>query len=445
MSSSYRDTDLSGVILGSYRIVSEISTGGMGTVYRAQHTLLDRAAAIKLLRPQLTANNELVERFFREARAASAIQHPGIIEVFDFGFADGRAYLVMEFLEGQPLGERLLARGGRLGEIEAAQIGRGIASALTAAHAKGIIHRDLKPDNVFLVRDPDLPSGERPKLLDFGIAKLADGGSSQTQTGALIGTPLYMAPEQARAAATIDARADLYSLGCILYELLVGEPPFVATGAGEIIAMHMFTPPQPPSQRVFVSGELEAIVMRLLDKDPRARFQSAGEVSEALAAIGGFASSGHRISPQLVSGQRTPLPSPTHVRKRSTRAFIAAAAVAVVAAVVTIVLATRTDNEPTTPATVAEPPRVPPPRVVTPPVEPPRVVTPPPTEPVVVEDKKPPDVHVVHKELPVDAGAGRTAPVHASETKIRTESGSPLETDVGDIKKNHKPLDKPAP
>jgi serine/threonine protein kinase len=445
MSSSYRDTDLSGAILGSYRIVSEISTGGMGTVYRAQHTLLDRTAAIKLLRPQLTANGELVERFFREARAASAIQHPGIIEVFDFGFADGRSYLVMEFLEGQPLGERLRTRGGRLGEIEAAQIGRGIASALTAAHAKGIIHRDLKPDNVFLVRDPDLPSGERPKLLDFGIAKLADGGSSQTQTGALIGTPLYMAPEQARAAATIDARADLYSLGCILYELLVGEPPFVATGAGEIIAMHMFTPPQPPSQRVFVSGELDAIVMRLLDKDPRARFQSAGEVSEALAAIGGFASSGRRLPPQ-VTAQRPPIveTSPTQVRKRSTRAFIAAAAVAVVAAVVTIVLVTRIDDEPTTPANVAQPPRVPPPRVVTPPVEPPRVATPPPSEPVVV-DKKPPDVHVVHKELPVDAGAGRTAPVHASETKIHTETGSPVETDVGEIKKNHKPLDTPAP
>src|SRR5262245_42276380 len=302
------DTELSGVVLGGYRIVSEISTGGMGTVYRAQHTLLDRPAAVKLLRSELTANAELVQRFFTEARAASAIHHPGIIEVFDFGYAtDGRAYLIMELLEGQPLGDRLQARGGRLGEIETAQIARGIASALTAAHAKGIIHRDLKPDNVFLVTDPDLPSGERPKLLDFGIAKLVDAVSAHhTQTGALIGTPLYMAPEQARAAATIDSRADLYSLGCILYEMLVGDPPFVAIGAGEIIAMHMFTPPPSPSARVYTSPDMETIVMRLLAKDPHARYQTAAEVADALAAIGGFTSGGHKIPPHL-AGPRPPL------------------------------------------------------------------------------------------------------------------------------------------
>jgi len=432
--STYRDTDLTGVVLGSYRIVSEISSGGMGTVYRAQHTLIDRAAAIKLLRPSLGANDELVERFFREARAASAIQHPGIIEVFDFGYLDGRAYLIMEFLEGQPLGERLRVRGGRLGEIEAAQIARGIASALTAAHAKGIIHRDLKPDNVFLVPDPDLPSGERPKLLDFGIAKLADGVSAhQTQTGALIGTPLYMAPEQARAAATIDARADLYSLGCMLYELLVGEPPFVATGAGEIIAMHMFTPPQPPSQRVYVGHELDSIVMRLLDKDPRARFQSAGEVAEALAAVGGFASTGRRIPPPV------PAPPPTVVRKRSARPLVIGGVVAVAVAALAIVIATRPGDEPEAPAAIAPPP---------PRAEPPRVEPPPvkaaPTEPVVVEDpKKPPDIKVVHKQLPPDAGSGRATAIHASETK--TVGGSPMETDVGQMKNNHKPLGKPSP
>jgi serine/threonine-protein kinase len=432
MSSTYRDTDLTGVVLGSYRIISEISSGGMGTVYRAQHTLLERAAAIKLLRPQLTANDELVDRFFREARAASAIQHPGIIEVYDFGFAEGRAYLVMEFLEGQPLGERLRTRGGRLGEVEAAQIARGIASALTAAHAKGIIHRDLKPDNVFLVRDPDLPSGERPKLLDFGIAKLVDGGATKTQTGALIGTPLYMAPEQARAAATIDARADLYSLGCILYELLVGEPPFVATGAGEIIAMHMFTPPQPPSQRVFVSRELEAIVMRLLDKDPRARFPSASEVAEALAGIGGFASAGRRIPPVV----DTPVTAPA-VRRRSTRPLVIAGALVAVGAVIAVI-ATRPSEQAETPAAVVAPQPPPPP----PPVQQP-AVKPPPSASVVAEPPKPPQIHVVKKQVSPDAGSGRTTAIHASET--RTEAGSPMETQVGDMKQNHKPLANPPP
>src|SRR6266850_3803806 len=137
-----------GAVLGNYRITGELSSGGMGSVYRAQHELLGRPAAIKVLRPDLTADDELVQRFFNEARAATAIRHPGIIEVFDFGHApDGRAYLVMELLEGEPLTNRI-AKRKRLSEVEAAQITRGIASALTAAHGRGIVHRDLKPDNV---------------------------------------------------------------------------------------------------------------------------------------------------------------------------------------------------------------------------------------------------------------------------------------------------------
>src|SRR6185312_16102012 len=200
----------------------------------------------KLLRPELTENSELVQRFFNEAKAATAIRHPGIIEVFDFGYTEqGRAYLIMEFLDGEPLSSRI-ARGP-LAEVDAAQIARGISSALVAAHDKGIVHRDLKPDNVFLVPDPDVPMGERPKVLDFGIAKLGDHlpkDMRHTVTGALIGTPLYMAPEQARAAASIDGRADLYSLGCMLYEMLVGKPPFSAEGDGELIALHMFSEPE---------------------------------------------------------------------------------------------------------------------------------------------------------------------------------------------------------
>jgi serine/threonine protein kinase len=285
-----------GRVLGNYRIVAELSTGGMGTVYRAEHELLGRTAAVKLLRPELTANPELVQRFFNEAKAATAIRHPGIIEVFDFGHAeDGRAYLIMEFLDGDSLAKRLADRG-RLSEQEAAQITRGIASALTAAHKRGIVHRDLKPDNIFLVPDPDLPSGERPKVLDFGIAKLADPVPSSvrhTATGVLMGTPLYMAPEQARAAAEIDHRADLYSLGCILYELLVGDPPFVAQGAGEIIALQLFGQPTAPSARLStISGEMERIVMRLLEKEPADRFQSAAELNDVLAAqLGSFSRS----------------------------------------------------------------------------------------------------------------------------------------------------------
>ncbi len=296
-----------GAVLGSYRITAELARGGMGTVYRAEHELLGRTAAVKLLLPELTASQVLVERFFNEAKAATAIRHPGIVEVYDFGYTDdGYAYLVMEFLEGVTLGRALTERG-RYNELEAASIARGIASALKAAHGKNIIHRDLKPDNVFLVPDPDGPTGERVKVLDFGIAKLVDNPSEvrHTQTGMLMGSPMYMAPEQARAAGAIDHRADLYSLGCILYELLVGTPPFVAEGAGEIIALQMFGQVEPPSTRLAeITPEMERIVMRLLEKEPHDRYQSAAEVVSALAAVGAKLST--RLSAPTAASESRP-------------------------------------------------------------------------------------------------------------------------------------------
>ncbi|MBA3396939.1 MAG: protein kinase [Deltaproteobacteria bacterium] len=279
---------LIGAVLGSYRITSVIAVGGMGRVYRAQHELLDRPAAIKLLHAELTGNDELVQRFFNEAKAATAIRHPGIVEVYDFGYTeDGHAYLVMEALEGVTLGGRL-EQCARLAEADAAWIARGIASALKAAHGKGIVHRDLKPDNVFLVPDPD-GGRERIKVLDFGVAKLLNPsltGESRTRAGVLMGTPLYMAPEQAREAGTTDHRADLYSLGCILYEMLVGAPPFDAGGVGEIIAMQLFTEAEPPSARgITVSPELEHLVMQLLAKEPQARPPTAQAVMDIVSAF----------------------------------------------------------------------------------------------------------------------------------------------------------------
>jgi serine/threonine protein kinase len=275
-----------GSVLGSYRIQREISTGGMGTVFRAEHVLLGRAAAVKVLRPELTTDDELVQRFVTEAKAVTACKHPGIVEVYDFGYTeDGRAFIVMELLEGESLGQRLART--RLTEAAAAAIAHGIASALKAAHKVGVIHRDLKPDNVFLVPDPD-GGPDRTKVLDFGIAKLADPSPNaprHTQTGILMGTPLYMAPEQAREASTIDPRADLYSLGCILYQMLVGRPPFVAEGAGEIIAMQLLTPVEPPSRLAQVTPEMEWLVLRLLEKEPADRFDSAAALATALAAF----------------------------------------------------------------------------------------------------------------------------------------------------------------
>jgi eukaryotic-like serine/threonine-protein kinase len=283
-----------GETAGSYRIVSKLSEGGMGAVYRAEHALLGRAAAVKVLLPELSHNRDIVVRFFNEAKAATAARHPGIVEIYDFGFMpSGIAYLVMELLEGETLSRRI-KRVGRLTEIEACGLVRAITAALAAAHAQGIVHRDLKPDNIFLVPDSEVPSGERPKLLDFGIAKLGGTGTpnaSMTRTGAVLGTPRYMSPEQCRGAGEVDHRADLYALGCILYELVTGRLPFTSDAPGELIANHMLSPVDPPSQFVSVSSDTEAIIMRLLAKRPGDRFASAAELVAALGPLSGFGGS----------------------------------------------------------------------------------------------------------------------------------------------------------
>ncbi|HET9991331.1 MAG TPA: serine/threonine-protein kinase [Kofleriaceae bacterium] len=394
---------LVGALLGSYRITDELSSGGMGTIYRARHELLGRDAAVKVLRAELTSDAELVDRFFTEARAATAIRHPSIIEVFDFGYTEtGEAYLVMEFLEGETLHARLKAfKPAGLPPQQAAHFARGLANALVAAHAKGILHRDLKPANIFLVPDAEQPYGVRVKILDFGIAKLVDPtgqplGRSHTIDGALIGTPRYMAPEQARSAKAIDHRADLYSLGCILYEMVVGEAPFPRGGSGEVIAMHLFEEVQPPRDRVpGLSPELDAIILRLLQKDPADRFASAQEVARALAVPAGIETTPSPFTP--VTGPQLPLARPsveTHItpfdeggptrRDRSLKLpILAAVAVLVIGGVVAVVVAQGSgDDKPVAAPAVTEPVpmQVTPPSPAPPPV--PAVVVPP--APVVV-------------------------------------------------------------
>jgi len=277
-----------GTIVGSYRILDTISVGGMGTVYRAEHTLIGRLAAVKILHPELCTNRDIVNRFFNEAKTTTSIKHPGIVEVFDFGYMpSGHAYLIMEFLEGMPLSHRVAARGA-IPEGEAALLLRSVCIALSAAHDKGVVHRDLKPDNIFVMPDPDSVLGERTKILDFGIAKLTDIGlaGTATKTGAVMGTPTYMSPEQCRGTGDVDHRADLYSIGCMFYELVAGRPPFVRNGAGELIGSHLFVDPEPPSHHVAgLSPEAEALIMTLLAKQPEARVQSAKELAQRLTLI----------------------------------------------------------------------------------------------------------------------------------------------------------------
>jgi eukaryotic-like serine/threonine-protein kinase len=275
---------MGGEDIGNYSIVKKIGGGGMGAVYLAEHTLLGRSAAIKVLLRELSHDQELVTRFFNEARAATSIKHPGIVEIYDFGYhTDGSAYIVMELLEGESLATRL-RRSGPLPEGRASGLCRLIAGALGAAHAKGIVHRDLKPDNVFIVPDPDVANGERTKILDFGIAKLSTEvqGASKTRTGAVMGTPTYMSPEQCKGSGKVDLRADIYALGCILYEMVCGRAPFVAEGAGEVLAQHIYAPVPAPSSIAAVTPALEQAILRALAKEPVLRFQSANEMATAL-------------------------------------------------------------------------------------------------------------------------------------------------------------------
>ncbi len=273
-----------GAVLGNYRLIEQIGDGGMGKVFLAEHTLLGRRAAIKILHPEHAVRQDIVQRFFNEARVASSIQDPGIVEVFDFGIEDGNAYIVMEYLDGESLVQRL-ERVGCVAPADALRLIYQIAMSLHHAHARGVVHRDLKPDNVVVVVDPAVPGGERTKVLDFGIAKLADPTSSgvRTETGTLIGTPVYMSPEQCRGTATgVDHRSDIYSLGCVLFHLICGRPPFEGEGAGSLIVMHVRDEPPVPSSLAPVSPEIDTIILRCLAKDPADRFQTMHELAEAV-------------------------------------------------------------------------------------------------------------------------------------------------------------------
>jgi serine/threonine protein kinase len=278
---------MEGASIGSYRIVRKLGEGGMGTVWLAEHSLLGRRAAIKVLLPEFTTNEQIVQRFFNEARAVTAIADPGIVQVFDFGNANGSAYIVMELLEGEAMDVRL-RRIGRFAPADAVRLMAQIATSLGAAHAKNVIHRDLKPENIFIVGDPAVTGGERTKILDFGIAKLAGNeiDKFKTRTGVVMGTPVFMSPEQCRGAATIDGRSDIYTLGCVLFTMLCGRPPFESEGTGDLIIMHVRDAPPVPS--TFVPGlvpEMDALMARCLEKDPNNRFQTTAELVQGLAAV----------------------------------------------------------------------------------------------------------------------------------------------------------------
>lgn len=264
-----------------WTIETKLGQGGMGAVYLAQQLNIERKVAIKVMRKGLDSGKEYIERFLREANVASQVSHPHMVSIFDFGqLEDGGLFIVMEYLDGVTLGERVL--DNPLTIDQALDVTSQLCAALAAAHEGGIVHRDLKPDNIFLL---DMPGGDIfVKVLDFGIAKHLNAQKAVTQTGQVFGTPEYMSPEQCRGESGIDQRSDLYSLGCILYELMTGRVPFRANSLLKVLFMHV-SDPIPALELKHPDGtlrEIEEITLKLLEKDPERRYESALEVRGAL-------------------------------------------------------------------------------------------------------------------------------------------------------------------
>lgn len=277
-------------LAGKYRIDARLKEGGMGTVYRGTHVLMEKTVAIKVLRPSLAADEKIVARFSREARAASRISHPNALSVTDFGEDDsGHVFLVMEFLSGKTL-KQVIREEGPLPLQRVVDITRQIGDALNAAHSQGVVHRDLKSDNIMLL---DTMTGDHAKVLDFGIAKINEPegnvDTSLTAPNLVIGTPQYMSPEQCSQETEIDARSDIYSLGVILYEMLVGHVPFSGESPTMVMMKHLQEPvPSVLDERSDVPAAVARVVARAMAKVRDNRYQSVADLVEDLTIAGGM-------------------------------------------------------------------------------------------------------------------------------------------------------------
>ncbi|UCC82789.1 MAG: serine/threonine protein kinase [Gemmatimonadota bacterium] len=272
---------------GNYVIENEIGHGGMGRVYVAQHALMCRPSAVKVMEPTVGEGEEAIARFEREVRLSAALTHPNTITIYDFGRTEQDTfYYAMEYLEGLSL-EELVMRFGPVPAERTAFILSQVCGSLAEAHARDIIHRDIKPSNIFLTHRGDLY--DFVKVLDFGLAKRihADDGEAITQAGTMLGTPAYIAPEVVSEMGPVDQRADLYCLGGVAYWMLVGRPPFSATSSMELILQHVRSHPERPAtaSEIAIPPEMDELVMRCLEKHPGDRFQAAAELDAALRAI----------------------------------------------------------------------------------------------------------------------------------------------------------------
>src|SRR5882762_722015 len=302
------DPLLGQVLADKYRIDERLNEGGMGTVYRGTHVLMDKKVAIKVLRPSLAADETIVARFSREARAASRISHPHALSVTDFGESEnGVVFLVMEYLSGKTLKE-IIRDEGPMALPRAVEIIRQVGGALDAAHAEGVVHRDLKSDNIMLLSSSGT---DYAKVLDFGIAKIKEPEGTYdpglTAPDLVIGTPQYMSPEQCSQSPDIDARSDIYSLGVILYEMLVGHVPFTGDSPTAIMLKHLQQPaPSVLAERSDVPEPVGRVVARALEKRPEDRYETVGELVEDFTIAAG-------MEPASVysSGPNQPVKPPT--------------------------------------------------------------------------------------------------------------------------------------
>ncbi len=284
-----QDILIGSTIAGRYQILSFIGRGGMSVVYKARHLYMERIAAIKMLHAHLVSNPQSVKRFQQEAQAASCLAHPNIMGVHDFGITpQGQTYLVMDYLQGISLAE-LIEKEKQIAPERAHSIFVQACDALAHAHQKGVIHRDLKPSNIMLLDNEDQP--DFVKIVDFGIAKLLPQSEKQgqhlTQTGEVFGSPLYMSPEQCLAG-SLDARSDIYSLGCLMYEALTGKAPLAGANMLETMYMHLNEPPLPFKKvrpDLNLPEELEAVVFKTMEKDPNDRQQSMSELADEIEAV----------------------------------------------------------------------------------------------------------------------------------------------------------------
>ncbi len=289
-----------GEVLGRYCVTDVIGRGGMAVVYAGQHLVTGHPVAIKVLHPDHLTNPVMERRFINEARALAALHHPSIVALLDAGCtAEGRGYLVMELLDGESLAARL--ERGPLPLAHAVAFGRQLASALAAAHEQSIVHRDLKPANILLCSDLDLVTGERAKLVDFGIAKRISNETPApiTASGIIVGTPEYMSPEQCRGDDEIDARSDIYCLGLVLHHMVTGEYPFaVGSATQEILAQHLYGQSAPASRvDPTVPAALSRIIARCMAKLPGKRYQRAGELEADLAEVAALIGTHEVLSP----------------------------------------------------------------------------------------------------------------------------------------------------